>query len=329
MSKSLNNIIDPLDMIHDYGTDALRLALVVGTTPGNDSKLSPVKIAGFKNFVNKIWNVSRYVLMSAAGETARNHQPSLADQWIKSRLALAVEQVTTNIEEYQYSLAAERTYDFLWHEFADWYVEIAKLQPNPTLTRHVLETTLKLLHPFVPFVTEAIWEKLHPNQLLMIETWPLAHGSDRDAATEVQFAAIQDIVTQVRNLRSQYKIAYTHAFALYHDQPVDDFARQVIQKFCRVEFMSGQVSGHVTQVINAAYHFTIQLGDLIDVAAERVRLQKELTELQNFHDRQQQKLANQGFIDKAPIEIVDKEKSQLAQIANELVMVQAALQRLD
>lgn len=328
MSKSLNNIIDPLDMIKDYGTDALRLALVVGTTPGNDSKLSPVKIASYRNFVNKIWNVSRYVLMSAEGETPRGQTESLADQWIKSRLALAVEHVTTQIEAYQYSLAAERAYDFLWHEFADWYVEIAKLQPNPTLTRHILETSLKLLHPFVPFVTEAIWEKLHPNELLMIEAWPLAHGSDRDAAVEERFGAIQDVVTQIRNLRSQYKIAYTQSFALYHEQPIDQFAQNVIQKFCKVEFAQGKPEGHITEVINATYHFSIRLGDLIDVVAERTRLQKELVKLQSFHDRQQQKLSNKDFTDKAPIEIVDKEKAQLAQLTDELANVKAALDRL-
>ncbi len=328
MSKSLNNIIDPLDMIKDYGTDALRLALVVGTTPGNDSKLSPIKIAGFRNFVNKIWNVSRYVLMSAEGETPRDHIETLADLWIKSRLAKAVEEVTTHIEEYQYSLAAERAYDFLWHEFADWYVEIAKLQPNPTLTRHVLETTLKLSHPFVPFVTEAIWEKLHPAELLMTTPWPLAHGSDRDAAVEEQFNAIQDVVGQIRNLRSQYKIAYTQTFAVYHDKPIEPFAQTVIQKFCRVEFIQGKAAGHITEVINSQYHFNIRLGDLIDVVAERARLRKELKRLQGFHDRQQQKLANKDFLDKAPIEIVDKEKGQLAQVTTELTTVKIALQRL-
>lgn len=328
MSKSLNNIIDPLDMINQYGTDALRLALVVGTTPGNDSKLSAVKIASYRNFVNKIWNVSRYVLMSAEGETPRDHTPTLADLWIKSRLALAVEQVTSQIEAYQYSLAAERAYDFLWHEFADWYVEIAKLKPNPTLTRHILETTLKLLHPFVPFVTEVIWEKLHPEQLLMTEAWPLAHGSDRTVAIEEQFGAIQDIITQIRNLRAQYKIPYTKIFAVYYEQVLTPFAQSVIQKFCRVEFVQGKADSHSTEVINLAFHFTIRLGDLIDVAAEKARLQKELTRLQQFNDRQVQKLSNSDFTNRAPIEIVDKEKAQLAQLQTELDTVKKALQRL-
>ncbi|EKD76747.1 MAG: valyl-tRNA synthetase [uncultured bacterium] len=192
----------------------------------------------------------------------------------------------------------------------------------------MLETTLKLSHPFVPFVTEAIWEKLHPAELLMTTPWPLAHGSDRDAAVEEQFNAIQDVVGQIRNLRSQYKIAYTQTFAVYHDKPIEPFAQTVIQKFCRVEFIQGKAAGHITEVINSQYHFNIRLGDLIDVVAERARLRKELKRLQGFHDRQQQKLANKDFLDKAPIEIVDKEKGQLAQVTTELTTVKIALQRL-
>lgn len=328
MSKSLNNIIDPLDMIAQFGTDALRLALVVGTTPGNDTKLSPVKIAGYRNFVNKIWNVSRYVLLSVEGETPRDYKDTLADSWIKSRLAKVVEEVTHNLEGYQFSLAAEQAYDFLWHDFADWYIEIAKIQPNPTLTRHVLETVLKLFHPFIPFVTEVVWQNLHPDSLLITTAWPLAHGSDRDAAVEQQFGDIQDIITQIRNIRSQYSIPYTKSFTLHYQKAFTPEARQLLERFCRVDFSETAVVGQATEVINNSYHFSISLGEVIDVAAERTRLDKELTRLTDYHNRQAQKLSNQEFTDKAPVTIVEREREQLTQIERELKTVQDALARL-
>lgn len=327
MSKSLNNNIDPLDMIAQFGTDALRLALVVGTTPGNDTKLSPVKIAGYRNFVNKIWNVSRYVLLSVEGETPRDQAETLADRWIKSRLAKVVEEVTQNLADYQFSLAAEQAYDFLWHDFADWYIEITKVQPNPTLTRHILEVVLKLFHPFIPFVTEAVWQNLHPETLLMTAPWPLAHGTDRDATVEQQFGDIQDIITQIRNLRSQYTIPYTKSFTLYGPAPAPA-VQQLLERFCRVEFSVVAVPGQSTEVINSAYHFSISLGEVIDVTAERARLDKELKRLTDYHQRQATKLSNKEFVDKAPVQIVEREREQLIQIERELNTVKQALARL-
>jgi len=318
MSKSLGNGIDPLEMNAKYGTDALRIALIAGTTPGNDSRLYEEKIASFRNFVNKIWNVARYVIQTPPPTPPLKSEGSktetLSDQWMKSRIAKVIEDVTTNIEQYQFSLAADRAYDFLWHELADWYIEINKFQPNPELVRHGLETALQLLHPFVPFVTETIWQELHPGELLMMHPWPKTHGTDRDAAVEQAFADVQDAVTQIRNLRAHYKIAYTKPFNVYSATPVTAEAQKIVEQMCKVAVVTAAApAGNTTDIINPTYHLTVSLGDLIDVTVERKRLEKELAQLEKYIASQTHKLNNKEFTAKAPVEIVEKEQAALKQ----------------
>ncbi len=313
MSKSLNNSIDPLDMISQYGTDALRLALVVGTTPGNDSKLYPSKIAGFRNFVNKVWNVSRYVLRSAIGDTPPYHQPSLADQWIKSRLALVVEEVTTNLEQYQFSQAAERAYDFLWHELADWYVEINKIQPNPTLTRQVLETTLKLLHPFIPFVTEVIWQEFHPDTLLFTTPWPLAHGSDRDATVEDHFTDLQDSINRLRQMRTLFKINYSICLIVYPQNKLSTEEKIIIAKFAKVQFMDEPIQQrNCYRIGNKTFWLEVVLPDNVikNIPPLKQKIVKDIQNLQSQIERTKQMLVNSSYQTKAPIEIIEKETTK-------------------
>ena len=334
MSKSLGNGIDPLEMNAKYGTDALRVALIAGTTPGNDSRLYEEKIASYRNFINKIWNVGRFVLMNQPA-LAKPHEPahlreqSLTDRWFASRVAKVVEEVTGHLENYQLSLASERAYDFLWRELADWYLEINKFQPNPRLVTLGLETVLKLLHPFAPFVTEAIWQQLHPGELLMMASWPKADGEARDAAAEQQFADIQDVVTQVRNLRAQYKIAYTKSFNLYAIAELSVEAKQIVEQLCKVKIVNESAPvGNTTDIINSSYKLTVSLGDLIDVVAERKRLEKELVQLEKYITNQERKLDNKEFTDKAPVEIVEKEQANLAQKKAEQQALMEALAKL-
>ncbi len=335
MSKSLGNGIDPLDMIAKYGTDALRVALVAGTTPGNDSRLYEDKISSYRNFVNKIWNVARFVLTVPLPPPARRGiegevgEVGLTDAWFKSRIAKVTEEVTGHLEQYQFSLASERAYDFLWHELADWYIEINKFQPNPALVRHGLETALKLLHPFAPFVTEAIWQELYPGQLLMITPWPKTNGMDRDAKSEEQFTAVQDIVTQIRNLRGQYKIPYTKQFNVY-GQNVSAEVQEIIEQLCKVKLVNKSApTGDTTDIINATYHLTVSLGDLIDVTVEKQRLEKEQAQLEKYITNQERKLGNKEFTDKAPVEIVEKEQASLEQKKVEQQKIREALGRLE
>ena len=203
MSKSLGNGIDPIDMIERYGADATRLSLIIGTTPGNDIRLSEAKIAGQRNFVNKLWNISRFaVLQGAAGAPDHFTAKSPADRWILSRLNRLIREVTADLDALRFSPAVEKTYTFAWHEFADWYLEVAKIEKNIPVVRHVLETVLKLFHPFVPFCTERIWRELYPSgPQLIIAPWPKPNNRVVSLSAERSFAEFQRVVGALRVFR--------------------------------------------------------------------------------------------------------------------------------
>ncbi|MFH0857041.1 MAG: valine--tRNA ligase, partial [bacterium] len=233
MSKSLGNVIDPLDMIKKYGTDAVRLALVVGTSPGNDMNLSEEKIAGFRNFTNKLWNISRYVISNFKFQISKEFQNSndkilnsdcltLADKWILEKLDNVINSVTADIENYRFSQAGEILREFTWNDFADWYIEISKFEENENKDRvlkFILRALLKLWHPLMPYVTEKIWEEMGNDKMLIVEKWPElsfrtepseALAKDGEAEESVlagkNFNIIIDIIKSIRNARSQYKI---------------------------------------------------------------------------------------------------------------------------
>ncbi len=205
MSKSKGTGLDPLVLTSKYGTDALRLSLVVGNSAGQDFRLFEEKVAGYRNFANKLWNVSRYILM-------QDHQccsydtKNLADQWIVSRLNQVIKQTTNSLEDLNFSEAGNLLYEFVWHELADWYLEAAKLQPNPELLYHLLTNILKLLHPFMPFITEEIWSQLPHNSLLIIAKWPKAAKSSIKKDSVAKFQQLQKLVTELRNYKKDKKI---------------------------------------------------------------------------------------------------------------------------
>ncbi|HCM53519.1 MAG TPA: hypothetical protein DIS59_01045 [Candidatus Magasanikbacteria bacterium] len=194
MSKSLDNIIDPLDVSEKFGTDAVRLSLMVGSSPGNDSKLSEEKIGSYRNFANKLWNIARFIQLTINNEqltlvreVSLPKANTLADKWILTRLDQVISEVTEHIEQYRFSPAAETLRDFTWNEFADWYLEIAKIEGNKTaVLNYVLNTVLKLWHPYMPYVTEAIWQELYGEEhLLMVEHWPSVPLLTKEGAGEV------------------------------------------------------------------------------------------------------------------------------------------------
>ncbi|MFA4937211.1 MAG: valine--tRNA ligase [Patescibacteria group bacterium] len=209
MSKSLGNGIDPREMITKYGADALRLSMLVGNTPGNDFKLYEEKIAGYRNFINKLWNISRFILLTIKDLelTDKPQAKTLADKWILSHLENITTEVTNHLNKFEFSPAAEKLYDFTWHELADWYLEIAKIEgEKDKILTFTLQTILKLWHPFTPFVTETLWqEAFSKNGLLMIQSWPKA-SEKQDKEAEQDMKIIQDIVTAIRNYRAEQKI---------------------------------------------------------------------------------------------------------------------------
>lgn len=332
-SKSLGNGIDPLDIIAKYGTDALRLSLIKGITPGNDARFYEEKVEDSRNFVNKLWNVTRFVLTPPQPSPAREGDDTLADSWIQSKTAQLITTVTEQLNTYQFSQAAETIYNFLWHDLADWYIEITKFQPNPKLTREVLETVLKLLHPFIPFVTEAIWQELYPRQLLMVQDWPKADVTRVNLEAEKQFVAVQDIVTQIRDLRAKYKIGYNKKFTLYYVSGIGTISpeeRQIIEELCKVFIVSEGLdqTKKLIQIMNSTYSFMMYLGDLVDVEAERARLQKEIEQLKPYVISQERKLTNKEFISKAPAKIIEVEQKKLADKKTILEKLEKSLQEL-
>src|SRR5919198_3028321 len=222
MSKSKGNVADPLDVMDRYGTDAFRFTLAALAGLGRDIRISEERIEGYRNFANKLWNAARLVLSNLDGydaAKARKAEPALADRWIQSRLAATAGAVRAALRRYRFNDAASAVYQFLWHEYCDWYLEIAKLslyraaEPVERLrTQHtlveVLETTLRLLHPFMPFVTEEVWQRLpHKGESIMVAPYPKATRKHHDPAAEREMAAVMDVVTAVRNIRGEMRIA--------------------------------------------------------------------------------------------------------------------------
>jgi len=210
MSKSLNNVIDPLDVIAKYGTDAIRLSLVIGSTPGNDVKLSEEKIASYRNFANKLWNIARYIItnyeLENVNQEINEKKLTLADEWILDNMQKLIKEVTTDIDNFKFSQAGEKLKEFTWNNLADWYLEVSKFEKTEEKEKiliKILQNLLKLWHPFMPFVTEAIWNELEEKELLMVNSWPQASPTNSKGD---DFEIIKDVITAVRQIKSESKI---------------------------------------------------------------------------------------------------------------------------
>jgi len=208
MSKSHpETIIEPIEVSEKYGTDALRLSMIVGNGAGNSIRLSDQKIASFRNFANKLWNIGRFIQMN---ETDFNINESiepetLADKWIVGKLNNLIKEVADDIDKYRFGMAGEKLYDFTWHELADWYVEVAKVQEDFKILIYVYKNLLKMLHPFTPFVTEKIWEYVGSGELLIVEKWPGANDKMIDSQSEQDFELVKELVTAIRSWRKENK----------------------------------------------------------------------------------------------------------------------------
>ncbi len=321
MSKSLGNIIDPLTMIEKYGADATRLSLVLGNTPGNDLKLSEEKIAGFRNFTNKLWNISRFVLggVSSVRHIESVTPKTLADKWILSRFATVVAKVTKLQESYDLSLAGETLRDFTWGEFADWYLEVAKAEgEKEEILLFMLERLLVLWHPFMPFVTEEIYKQWNSGMLIVAE-WPkadaLAHLINESA--EKQFAEVQEVVVAIRNIRAQYKVEQKSVVTVYvgaENLPPLRNVVPMIQKIARVTIESVDTipSEGVAKAVVGSMTIAMPLAGMVNFAKERERLLKEIASVEKFVTQLSVKLGNAEFVARAPEAVITQEKQKLA-----------------
>jgi valyl-tRNA synthetase len=353
MSKSRGNVIDPLEVMDQYGTDALRFTLAALAAQGRDIRLSAERIEGYRNFANKIWNAARFVLSNLGDyrPRARKAPPALADRWILSRLAGTVGEVRRALTAYRFNEAAGAVYQFLWHDYCDWYLEWAK----PTLYRgddpaarartqatllEVLETTLRLLHPFMPFLTEEIWQRL-PKPAgapasLMIARYPRRRTADTSA--QADFGPLVDLVTKIRTIRSEMQIPPARPLTVIV-RPASDVVEVVLRAesvplaaLARAELRIDRAAARPPQsalAVSDAGEAYVPLEGIVDLAAERRRLERELAKAEEELARLDAKLARAEFRERAPAEVVAREEARRTEQAALLTKLREALGRLD
>lgn len=312
MSRSKGNGIDPVEMIDRYGTDALRMSLIIGNAPGQDFRMYEEKVAGYRNFANKLWNVGRFIL--GQGPAPKKMAPNgLADRWILSRLAAVTDSVTKNIEGLQLSPAGQTLYDFLWHDFADWYLEWSKIEPNPAVLRHVFVTTLRLLHPFMPFITERLWTEFEPNQLLLVSPWPRVDKKRIRLVDERAFAEQQAVISRLRTFRAHASIKAEVGEVV---APADVAATW--------QAMSGVILRGVDRLTVGGDCVALELSGTTfhfpSAAVSRFETWrvKERGRLNGYIRTIQQKLGRDSFITNAPASVVEGERQKLAAAEAEL-----------
>ena len=329
MSKSLGNGVDPLDVISVYGADALRFTLVTGNSPGNDLRFSEEKVSASRNFANKIWNAARFILMNIEGKDIDCALPKklyTSDKWILNRFNNVTAAVTENLEKFELGMAVSKLYDFIWDDFCDWYIELAKIRMNGAdeesadSARRVLvwtmSNTLKLLHPFMPYITEEIWQTLpHDGEALIVAKWPEYDEALSFPQEAKNLENVMALIRAIRTRRNEMNVPPSKKAHIYidtaHPAPYEE-ASEFIARLAygsKVEIGTGfDVQGAITAVTDDAKAL-LPMDDLVDKAAETARLNKELANAQKQLDTVKAKLANEKFTSKAPQNVIDGVKA--------------------
>jgi valyl-tRNA synthetase len=334
MSKSLGNILDPLELIPKYGTDAVRLSLVLGMTPGQDGKLSEQKIEAFRNFTNKLWNISRFILNVIASEADAergNLGRTLADDWILSRLADVNASVTDKLEKFQFSAAGEELRDFTWSDLADWYLEIAKVEGGKAdILKSLLNAILRMWHPFMPFVTEHIWKLMGAEGHLMVAEWPEYVNDSMGRAAE--FEKLRLFVTDIRRLRAEQGVDATKkiAFGFVADEDAQGLIGDNLEWIKRLTNTSSiDVMNTMPDNWVVATSGTSTIGfnkaDGVDLEAERVKLEKELVQLEAYIKTTDAKLSDAEFSKKAPENVVRNMSDKLEEAKEKAKVIKSRL----
>ena len=383
MSKTRGNVVDPVELIEMYGADALRFALTTGTSAGNDMRMNEGKLEASRNFANKLWNASRFVIGNlqdapASALASESAPRTREDRWILSRLNRVAERVDSRMRDYQLGEAQRAAHDFLWNEYCDWYIEMCKIRlraanaqdggnadgnaadsapsPLPTLAR-VLETALRLLHPFLPFVTEEVWGRLAAAApgvadgnaaggngkrpaALMVAPYPAADDSLTDADAEREIEAVIELVRAARNLRAEFRIPNNRilpARAAISDGCADAMrdALPFIRAQAKIDLAltpaaaanAAASADEIAQALSVGL-LTLSLGEDVDVAAETERLQSELAELRKYETRLSRNLANENFVNRAPEDVVERERGRLSTAQSRIAALADMLARL-
>lgn len=347
MSKSLGNGIDPLLVIDQYGADALRFTLATGNAPGNDMRFSDEKVKASRNFANKLWNAARFVLMYLGNDYSYPGLPkdlAIEGKWILSKVNTLAKEVTDNLERFELGIAVAKLYDFIWDVFCDWYIEIAKIRLQSgkgadtakAVLVYVLTDILKLLHPFMPFITEEIYQAIpHDTESIMISKWPEYDPTLSFAAEEAQMEKIMDAIRAIRNRRAEMNIPPSKKSKVYVETAFSDVFAVGSEFIKRLAYASdveiadafGDLGNTVTIVTNDAKIY-IPLGDLVDFEAEAKRLQKELAAAEEKLAFINKKLDNPGFVNKAPEKVVQQNRDEAAKLTEKIANLRSSLENL-
>ena len=362
MSKSLGNGIDPLLVIDKYGADALRFTLATGNAPGNDMRFSEKKVEASRNFANKLWNAARFILMNlddssegtpsvASGDSSPTREPgkldleklSLEDKWIISKFNTLAKEVTENLEKFELGVAVAKLYDFIWDVFCDWYIELAKIrlfaggaeaETAKAVLVFVMSETLKLLHPFMPFITEEIWQALpHEGETIMLAPWPEFDEKLSFEAEEAQMEIIMESIRAIRNRRAEMNVPPSkkaHVF-IAGDKATFEPSVLFMQKLASASDVSIGDSFEIenaVSIVTAHAKIYIPLGDLVDFEAEKKRLLKEKEGAEKKLSGINAKLSNEGFLAKAPEAVVEKQKADKAELEEKIRMIDESIKAL-
>ena len=344
MSKSLGNGVDPLEIISEYGADALRFSLATGNSPGNDMRYIPERVESSRNFANKLWNAARFVLMNLKSDEQLPlpKTPTLEDKWILSKYNRLVKEVTENLEKYELGLAVQKLYDFIWDVYCDWYIEISKAHLNGdneeqannsrAVLTFVMDGMLKLLHPFMPFITEEIWQSIpHSGDSIMVSEWPKYSDNLNFEKEEAEFEKIMTAIKAIRNRRAEMNVPQSKkANVTIETESKQTFADG--QNFiCRLAFASAvSVVDNATEsdavcIVTADAKIYLPLAELVDFSAELERLKKELQKANVDKDFFEKKLNNPNFVAKAPEALVKTQREQLSKVLEKIAMIEESI----
>lgn len=349
MSKSLGNGIDPLVVIDQYGADALRFTLVNGNSPGNDMRYSNEKVEASRNFANKLWNASRFILMNLDGSEQPAHLPkaedlATEDKWILSKFNTLAGEINSNIDSFELGTAIAKLYEFVWDQFCDWYIEVAKIrlqeggaaaETAKTVLIYVIDGILKLLHPFMPFITEEIWQALpHDGETIMLTAYPEYKEELDYSADEAEFSRIMEAIRAIRNRRAEMNVPPKKKAAVYVETAYEDTFRAGIPYIQRLASASDVVIGKdlptegAVNVVTPDAKIYIPMAELVDFAAEKERLQKEKDKTQKDLDFFLKKLSNPGFVNKAPAAVVEKDKASAEKLKEKIAKLEESISKL-
>ena len=349
MSKSLGNGVDPLEVIENYGADALRFSLATGNSPGNDMRYIPERVEASRNFANKIWNAARFILMNLENEDEiplNIADLALEDKWILSKYNTLVADVTDNLEKFELGLAVQKLYDFIWDIFCDWYIEICKSRLNGddikakdtarSVLIYVFTNTLKLLHPFMPFITEEVWQALpHSGDSIMVSDWPTFSSKLEFASEEADFEKIMAVIRAIRNRRAEMNVPPSKKAKVCIATENKATFQSGAAYICRLAYASDVETGDnfdsegAVRVITDDATIFMPMKELVDVKAEIERLNKDLKKAEEDKIFFEKKLNNPGFMAKAPADLVAKQKDGLQKALDKIALILESIKDLE